>query len=177
MVTALILLIVLMILGAIAALESKDLLSGIISLGIIGFALTVIFLILQAPDLAIVQIIVETMTLVILIAAVMKTTKADTVETFGKHSIFLGLVGLVFVFVFIWTAVKAFQQMPGFGSMPLRMASEYVNNGLALTGAGNLVAAVILDFRAYDTLGEATVLFTSVVGITAVLRKLGRNRV
>lgn len=177
MVTALILLIVLMILGAIAALESKDLLSGIISLGIIGFALTVIFLILQAPDLAIVQIIVETMTLVILIAAVMKTSKADTVETYGKHSILVGLVGLVFVFVFIWTAVKAFQQMPEFGSLPLRMAAEYVNNGLSLTGAGNLVAAVILDFRAYDTLGEATVLFTSVVGITAVLRKLGRNRV
>ena len=177
MVTALILLIVLMILGAIAALESKDLLSGIISLGIIGFALTVIFLILQAPDLAIVQIIVETMTLVILIAAVMKTTKADTAETYGRHSLWIGLVGLVFVFVFIWTAVKAFQQMPEFGSLPLRMAAEYVNSGMGLTGAGNLVAAVILDFRAYDTLGEATVLFTSVVGITAVLRKLGRNRV
>ncbi|MFO7889451.1 MAG: hydrogen gas-evolving membrane-bound hydrogenase subunit E [bacterium] len=56
------------------------------------------------------------------------------------------------------------------------MAKIYIDQGLSLTGAGNLVAAVILDFRGYDTLGEATVLFTSVVGIMAVLRKSGRKR-
>jgi len=66
MVSALIPLIGLMICGAVIALETKDLLSGIISLGIIGFALTIVFLILQAPDLAIVQIIIETLTLIIL---------------------------------------------------------------------------------------------------------------
>jgi multicomponent Na+:H+ antiporter subunit B len=59
MMTTLILLICLMILGAIIALESSDLLSGVISLGIVGFALTIVFLVLQAPDLAIVQIITE----------------------------------------------------------------------------------------------------------------------
>jgi multisubunit Na+/H+ antiporter MnhB subunit len=35
---------------------------------------------------------------------------------------------------------------------------------------------VILDFRAYDTLGEATVLFTSVIGIMAILRRPGRKK-
>ena len=47
MVTTLILLLALMILGALVALESRDLLSGIISLGIIGFALTIIFFVQQ----------------------------------------------------------------------------------------------------------------------------------
>ena len=176
MFTALILLIILMILGAIVALESKDLLSGIISLGIIGFALTIIFLILQAPDLAIVQIIIETLTLVILIAAVLKTTRDDTVETFGFKKLLLWFAGLVFVGVFIFTAVKAFRNLPRFGYPVLRMAKTYIDHGLSLTGATNLVAAVILDFRGYDTLGEATVLFTSVAGVVTVLRKMGRRR-
>jgi multisubunit Na+/H+ antiporter MnhB subunit len=173
---ALILLTVLMILGAIVALESKDLLSGIISLGIIGFALTIIFLLLHAPDLAIVQIIIETLTLIILIGAVLKTTRQDTTEKFDSQKIVLAISGLVFAGVFLYTAYKAFQHMPEYGNLTLRMADAYINNSLSSTGAGNMVAAVILDFRGYDTLGEATVLFTSVAGITAVLRKVGRKR-
>ena len=42
-------------------------------------------------------------------------------------------------------------------------------------GAALLVVAVILDFRGYDTLGEATVLFTSVIAVLTVLRKVGRK--
>jgi len=37
------------------------------------------------------------------------------------------------------------------------------------------VTAVILDFRAFDTLGEATVLFTAVIGVLAVVRRTGRK--
>lgn len=165
----------LMILGAIVALESKDLLSGIISLGIIGFALTIIFLILQAPDLAIVQIIIETLTLVILIAAILKTTRQDTTETFGLNKILVWGGGIIFVVVFLNGAIKAFSHLPEFGEPVIRMAETYINQGLSYTGAANLVAAVILDFRGYDTLGEATVLFTSVAGIVAVLRRVGRK--
>jgi len=93
MLNTLIPLLVLMILGAIVALESKDLLSGVVSLGICGFGLTIVFLLLQAPDLAIVQIIVETLTLVILIAALLKTTREDTTEHFGIRKVFLWLSG------------------------------------------------------------------------------------
>ncbi len=174
--TTLIILTILMILGAIVALESKDVLSGIISLGIIGFALTINFLLLKAPDLAIVQIIIETLTLIILIAAVLKTTRDETVEKFGIQKLVLWIIGLVFIFVFVYSSVKIFNHLPEFGEQSLRMAKVYIDQGLRLTGAGNLVAAVILDFRGYDTLGEATVLFTSVVGVMAVLRKVGRKR-
>jgi multicomponent Na+:H+ antiporter subunit B len=39
-----------------------------------------------------------------------------------------------------------------------------------------MVAAVILDFRGYDTLGEATVLFTAVVGVLTIMRRIGRKQ-
>ncbi len=56
----------------------------------------------------------------------------------------------------------------------MRVANEYIKTGLAKTGATNIVAAIILDFRGYDTLGEATILFTAVMGVLAVIRKIGR---
>jgi multicomponent Na+:H+ antiporter subunit B len=176
MMTTLILLICLMILGAIIALESSDLLSGVISLGIVGFALTIVFLVLQAPDLAIVQIIIETLTLVILIAAILKTTRKDTKEEFSVKKVSFWAVGLIFIVVFIMTAIRVLQHLPDFGYPVLRMAQYYIDNGVIKTGASNLVAAIILDFRGYDTLGEATVLFTSVAGVVTVLRKAGRKR-
>ncbi|MBN1781469.1 DUF4040 domain-containing protein [bacterium] len=174
MMIVLIALIVLMILGAIVALESRDLLSAIISLGIIGFALTIIFLVLSAPDLAIVQIIIETLTLIILIAAVLKTTRADTSETVNARVVMLWISGIIFMGLFLLSAVRAFQSLPEFGALGLRMAQAYLD-GFRQTGASNLVTAVILDFRGYDTLGEATVLFTSVAGVVTVLRKAGRK--
>ena len=48
---------------------------------------------------------------------------------------------------------------------------SYINDSLEKTGAANIVSAVILDFRAYDTLGEATVLFTSILGAVVLLRE------
>ena len=44
------------------------------------------------------------------------------------------------------------------------------------TGAANVVTAVLLDYRAYDTLGEATVIFVSIVGAYAILRRVGRRK-
>jgi multisubunit Na+/H+ antiporter MnhB subunit len=55
------------------------------------------------------------------------------------------------------------------------VAREYIALGLEKTGAANVVAAIILDFRGYDTLGEATVLFTAVVGVLTIMRRAGRK--
>ena len=78
--------------------------------------------------------------------------------------------------VFMLSAYQIAHEMSRFGHPLLRMAASYLDMGLMKTGAANLVAAVILDFRAYDTLGEATVLFTSVIGVMAVLRAIGRKK-
>ncbi len=175
MFTFLVMLMVLMVLGALVALESKDLLSGIISLGIVGFALTIVFLILHAPDLAIVQIIIETLTLIILIAAIQKTTREDTSQSTAEKNILSGMTGFIFCVLFLFSAYRMIQQLPDFGDPGLLMSQYYIINGPSLTHAHNLVSAIILDFRAYDTLGEAAVLFTSAIGVITVLRKTGRK--
>jgi multisubunit Na+/H+ antiporter MnhB subunit len=65
--------------------------------------------------------------------------------------------------------------LPEFGRPVMRVASHYVAKALSQTGAGNVVSSIILDYRAYDTLGEAVVLVTAVMGALAVLRRPGRK--
>jgi multisubunit Na+/H+ antiporter MnhB subunit len=54
----------------------------------------------------------------------------------------------------------------------MTMGAEYLREA-PQTGAHNRVTAVLLDFRAYDTLGEATVIFTAILGCYALLRTRG----
>jgi multisubunit Na+/H+ antiporter MnhB subunit len=60
----------------------------------------------------------------------------------------------------------------------MRVSEFYLaEEALNAAGATNIVSAIILNFRAYDTLGEATVLFTAVMAVIAVMRKTGRKQI
>ncbi len=56
-----------MLVGSVAALEIKDLLSAIIAVGVVGLGLSMAFLLLQAPDLAIDQFLFEIVSIVIFV--------------------------------------------------------------------------------------------------------------
>ena len=52
------------------------------------------------------------------------------------------------------------------------MDDHIIQNTQNETGADNGVTAVVFDYRGFDTLGEATVLFTAVAGVILVFRRL-----
>ena len=160
-----------MIFAAIVAVEIEDLLSSVIAMGAVGLGLSLTFLILKAPDLAITQLVVEILCLIILIRA---TIKKDLPLIKDGRWMFNTVSTLTFVGIFLIFAYFALKELPNFGAPIMRVAQEYLKIGLAKTGATNIVSSVILDFRAYDTLGEATILFTAVIGVLAVMRKVGR---
>ena len=58
-------LLIFMIIGAIIAIQVKDLLSSVVAVGAVGLALSLIFIILKAPDVAITQLVVEILCLII----------------------------------------------------------------------------------------------------------------
>lgn len=178
--TTLIVILILMIAGSIHALHAKDLLSAIVSYGVVGYSLVVGFLVLKAPDLAIVQIVVETIALIIMISVLIISTREDleksnTVIIKGQSYVNIRNLGYIFFALVAGFCLVYFFNMVSAGLNPLgvhetRMATEYINNGVNGTGSVNLVTAVLLDYRAYDTLGEATILFTAVMGVLAILR-------
>ncbi len=160
-----------MVFAAVLAVRIEDLLSSVIAVGAVGLGLSMAFLVLKAPDLAITQLVVEILCLIILIRA---TLKKDLPVVKDGRWLFNTASTLLFIAVFLTFAYFALRNLPDFGTPIMKVSREYTQNGLGNTGAANLVASVILDFRGYDTLGEATVLFTAVIGVLAVMRKVGR---
>lgn len=57
---------------------------------------------------------------------------------------------------------------PQYGEMDQYM----IDNGQELAAVNNLVSGVVFDFRGFDTLGEATVLFTAVLGVSLMFRRM-----
>ncbi|MDD5449757.1 MAG: DUF4040 domain-containing protein [Candidatus Omnitrophica bacterium] len=168
------LLLLFMIFAAIVAIEVKDLLSSVVGVGAVGFALCLAFLILKAPDLAITQLVVEILCLIILIRA---TINKDLPLVIEGRWFFNTISTLAFVVVFLFFAWAAIKELPAFGNPLMSVVKKYLAEGTSRTGAVNIVSAVVLDFRAYDTLGEVTVLFSAVLGIMAVLRRPGRKKI
>ena len=169
------LLLIFMIIGAIVAVEIRSLLSAVVAVGVVGFILCVVFFILRAPDVAITQLIVEVIALVILIRAT--GIKKDVTEMPGERREMLAMAASVgSLIVLAALSFWVFASLPEFGKPLMSVSREYFSP-LVKSGAINRVASVLLDFRAYDTLGEATVLFTAVVGAIALLRKRGRKKI
>ena len=65
-----------------------------------------------------------------------------------------------------------------FGTPKTKVGEYYIDKGREETGASNIVTAVVLNYRGFDTLGEVTVLFVAAIGLGAVLatRKEKKNR-
>jgi multicomponent Na+:H+ antiporter subunit B len=183
--TMLILLLIIMICTSLFALYAKDLLSAIVSFGIVGFGLVIAFLLLQAPDLAIVQIVVETISLIIMISVLIICTREDVnaqsslshkgIPYLNAHTVMYYASAIILVSFLAFYFVHAISSLDVFGVHTTRMAREYVDAGVEHTGSANLVTGIVFDFRGYDTLGEATILFTAVIGVLTLLRISGKK--
>jgi multisubunit Na+/H+ antiporter MnhB subunit len=167
---ALYILLSMMILGALVAIEVRSLISSVVAVGAVGLGLSLVFLLLKAPDVALTQLVVEIIAVIILIRATIRRRLPESPVSARPYGV---LLGLGFAVLLVLVSLPALQEIPRLGQPTMRVARTYVESGLQDTGAANLVASVILDYRAYDTLGEATVLFTAVMGVMAVLRNRG----
>jgi len=168
-----------MIIAAIIAVETSNLLSSVICVGAVGFGASLMFLFLRAPDIALTQIVVEVLGLIMLIRV---TISRDLTSISGDREFFGVVVSVAIIAVIFLAGIRVLGDLPGFGGPIFALVSgaasqTYIAQGLELTGAANLVSGVILDFRAYDTLGEAAVLFTCIIGATAILRRKSRKLV
>jgi len=164
-----------MIIGAFYALMAKDLLSSVIACGMVGYSLVICFLLLKAPDLAIVQIVVETITLIIMVAVVLDSSREEKYQKPDKREYIAMAAGAVFLAIMLWFFVGSVQSLDPLGEGSLRMAKYYIEGAAAKTGSANLVTGVLFDFRGYDTLGEAVVLVTAVLGVLTILRLKGKK--
>jgi multisubunit Na+/H+ antiporter MnhB subunit len=164
-----------MILGALYAIHAKDLLSAVITCGIVGYGLVICFLLLKAPDLAIVQIVVDTITLIIMVAVVLDSSREESYSKLDLSGKVTAFTGILIMAVLLYFFIISSGNLDVLGKSSLRMADHYIQGAAQKTGSANLVTGVVFDFRGYDTMGEAVVLVTAVLGVLTILRLKGKK--
>ncbi|MCD6391738.1 MAG: hypothetical protein J7L92_07105 [Dehalococcoidia bacterium] len=77
---------------------------------------------------------------------------------------------LCLIVLMVFLVIGGFKMIHPFGEPPSAMDQYIIDNSQKEAGSNNVVAAVVFDYRGFDTLGEATVLFAAVTGVLLVLR-------
>lgn len=160
-----------MICAAVVAAESKDLISSVIALSGVGLGLSLVFLLLKAPNLAITQLVVEILMVVVLIRG---TISRDLPLVRDGRWFFNTLATVIFVSVFLFFAYFALKELPVFGEPQMKISSEFIARSLKETGSANVVTAITLNYRLMDALAEAAVLFAAILGVSAIARRIGK---
>ncbi len=87
------------------------------------------------------------------------------------------IVAVILTSLFIGILLLGISELPKFGKAenPVnnQVSKRYLEKGIKETGALNIITGIILDYRAFDTFVEATLLFTGVMAVLLVLRKEG----
>jgi NADH:ubiquinone oxidoreductase subunit 5 (subunit L)/multisubunit Na+/H+ antiporter MnhA subunit len=143
---------------------SRSLLGAVVALGAVGYAVVFLFMSLRAPDVALTQVLVETVTLVLFLAVVVHLLSPDVPD---RHP-WAGVDLVASVCVGLVAAALAFQATAG---PPTRRLAEFFAENAERAGGANLVNLILVDFRGLDTLGEITVLGIAALGVLALARR------
>ena len=80
-------------------------------------------------------------------------------------------IGIAIFLIFFAFLVVSMYELHEFGDPPSEMDDYIIEHAREDTGANNAVTSVVFDYRGYDTLGEATVLFTAIAGVMILFRR------
>lgn len=164
--------------GVVSVFLRRDL-HAIISLGVVGLGVAVWMALEPAPDVALVQVVVDILATVILILSLnlipraqrlraMEFTHRQSRPGLARDALVAGLAGLVMMAV----AFVALQSRP----RESVVSPFYAANAKPLTGAKDIVGAIVVDFRAADTLMEILVFALAGLGIYTLLHYATRKR-
>jgi multicomponent Na+:H+ antiporter subunit B len=159
--------------AALGAAMLKDLLASIMAFAAYSLGISIIWVVLQAPDVGLTEAAVGAgvMTLLFLLA-IANTARPAEEKLFERPSPAAVIVAGLFVIVMLATVPS----LPAIGSpdAPViagEVTQEYVQNAYEKTEVHNAVTAVLAGYRGLDTLGEAVVVFTAGIATLAVLRR------
>lgn len=151
--------------AAVATLFAQNRLILIILVGSVGYMATLFFVLFRAPDLALTQLVVETVSVSLFLLCfyhLPKLRRELSTIRFRLRNVIISIgVGLVVMV----TALSAI------GARLFESISDYyVENSLELGGGRNIVNVILVDFRGFDTMLEITVLGIASLGIFAMIK-------
>ncbi|MBO8156005.1 MAG: Na+/H+ antiporter subunit A [Bacillaceae bacterium] len=151
--------------AAFGTIYTSNRIAAILILGVVGYGLSILFVIYRAPDLALTQLIVETVTVALFLLAFYHLPELRKIDDHkqerGINVIIAGLFGLLMTAVGISAhSSKWFEPI----------SSYFVETSYTLGGGKNIVNVILVDMRGLDTLFEITVLGIAALAIYGLIK-------
>lgn len=150
--------------GAVFAAITTSRLAAVAALGTVGYGVALIYILFGAPDLAMTQFCIETLSIILFVLVLHRlphfTLLSSPAVRLRDLLIALGIGGIMTMLA--WLAI----------SQPLvpHISDWFIEKSLPLGHGRNVVNVILVDFRALDTLGEITVLGVAALGVYGLLK-------
>jgi multicomponent Na+:H+ antiporter subunit A len=158
------------VIGALAAVRANKRFLAVLMVSVTGYGIALMFALQGAPDLALTQMLVETIILVAFVLAMRSLPAELRDRTGGKYRVIRVIVGIAFGVTMIFVAIYT---MGARVAQPVSL--EFPR--LAYEGGGglNIVNVTLVDIRAWDTFGEISVLALAATGVASLIFVRGRG--
>jgi multicomponent Na+:H+ antiporter subunit A len=151
--------------GALTATVVYSRVAALAAVGVVGYAVALIFLLFSAPDLAFTQFMVETLTVVILVLVLMRVPLEVTAFRSGAGRWRDAAISVAVGAAVTLTLMAAVQ-----GELDLRLSAYFYETSVPVAHGRNVVNVILVDFRALDTLGEIFVVTVAGLAALALVR-------
>ncbi|NYE38227.1 multicomponent Na+:H+ antiporter subunit A [Nocardioides cavernae] len=155
---------VVVVVAAVLTVRSRRRIRAVLLVGVTGYGTALLFVLHGAPDLALTQALVETLTVVVFVLALRRLPEYFTDRPLSRQRYLRAALGLAVAVVtagFLLVAGSARTSDP----VSLALPPEALEFG----GGGNIVNVILVDTRAWDTLGELSVLVAAATGVASLI--------
>ena len=161
------------VVAALAVTRAPSHIAGVLTLSILGFMVAIFYILASAPDLALTQLVIETLVLVLFLLVLDKLPEfygeVDRLRALRDGAVSAVVGVTVFLTVLVSTAAVPGQPISAYFIERAGVPAEHGSTLLDFGGGGNIVNVILVDFRAFDTLGEISVIAMAAISVITLI--------
>jgi multicomponent Na+:H+ antiporter subunit A len=155
---------VVIVVAAVLTARSRRRLKAVVMVGVTGYGTATLFLLHGAPDLALTQVLVETVALVVFVLVMRRLP-----EYFTDRPLSRGRYRRIAIGALVAAAVTGFMVVSTGARTATPVSAPFASEAVRFGGGRNIVNVTLVDIRAWDTMGEIAVLVAAATGVASLV--------
>lgn len=153
-----------MFLAVFFVVGARSRLTAVVAMGVVGYAICLMFVIYSAPDLAMTQFSIDTLTVILFVLVLSSLPKYLDITNY-KMKAMDGLLSISFGLLITLISLEVLGE-----PVNKEVSNFYADNAYVLAKGKNVVNVILVDFRGADTLIEISVLTVAAIGVFSLLK-------
>jgi multicomponent Na+:H+ antiporter subunit A len=157
-------LLIIILIATIMVIFTNSKLVAVAALGLVGYGVAIVFVLFGAPDIAMTQFTIDTLTVILFVLILYKLPpfmKISSRSVRIRDMIISVAVGSIITFTILYVTARSSDQS---------LKNFFADNSYVIAHGRNIVNVILVDFRGLDTLMEITVLAIAAIGVYALLK-------